>query len=165
MKTIRTKVYQFSELSDSAKQEAINWYLNYADQSFPYDDTVEDAEQIGLNITCLNDYRPNKGTFENSAAETAEAIVLNHGEHCETYKTAKSFLNALEALTGSKEDIADVDSDKIEELEDEFLQSMLEDYRIMYNANVEYQQSDKYAIENIEANEYDFTADGKRFNQ
>ena len=28
MKTIRTKVYQFSELSDSAKQEAIKWFLN-----------------------------------------------------------------------------------------------------------------------------------------
>ena len=55
--------------------------------------------------------------------------------------------------------------DKLMEMEDEFLHSLLEDYRIMYNENIDYENSELYAIEMIEANEYDFTKDGSRFHQ
>lgn len=55
--------------------------------------------------------------------------------------------------------------DKLQQMEEEFLQSILEDYRIMYNNQVDYEYSDEFAKETIEANEYDFTKDGKRFNQ
>ena len=48
-----------------------------------------------------------------------------------------------------------------EEMEEDFLQSLLEDYRIMYNKDIEYQNSDEYISETIEANEYEFTKDGK----
>ncbi len=36
MRTIRTKVYQFSELSEQAKETAINWYRNGSDDNQIY---------------------------------------------------------------------------------------------------------------------------------
>jgi hypothetical protein len=52
---------------------------------------------------------------------------------------------------------------QIDELEQAFLESLLEDYRIMYNKEVDYQNSDEAIIEAIRANEYEFTQDGKRY--
>ncbi len=56
--------------------------------------------------------------------------------------------------------------DNIEELEndeDEFLKELLEDYRIILQKEYEYQTSEEAIIGTIEANEYEFTQDGKMF--
>jgi hypothetical protein len=173
MRTIRTKVYQFSELSEQAKQKAIEWYLSGNDYSFAWENTKEDAEQIGLKIHSLDDHRPNKGEFIEDAHFCANRIIENHGEKCETFKTAKSFLNDWKELVSKysdgitldkvSEDNSDEFDQEADELEAEFLKAILEDYRIMYNQNVDYENSDKAAIEAIEANEYEFTKEGKRF--
>ena len=173
-RTIRTKVYQFSELSESAKTKAIEWYLrNNDDNEFAWDDTKEDAEQIGLKIHSLDDHRPNNGEFIESAESCANQIIENHGAMCETYKTAAAFLKERDELVSKHSD--GIDTSKVaedneyefdqecDELEEEFLKSILEDYRIIYNENVDYENSDKAAIEAIEANEYEFKADGTRF--
>ena len=174
MRTVRTKIYQFSELSESAKQKAIEWYLsgNY-DDSFAWDNTTEDAIQVGLKIHSLDDHRPNDGEFFESAESTAQQIIEGHGKMCETYKTAAAFLKERGELVEKHSD--GIDKNKVtedneyefdqecDELETEFLKSILEDYRIMYNQNVDYENSDKAAIEAIEANEYEFTKEGKRF--
>ena len=57
MRTIRTKVYKFNELSKDAQQEVINNYRNNSnnDYNFVWDDIREDAKQIGLKITELSD--------------------------------------------------------------------------------------------------------------
>lgn len=175
MKTIRTKVYQFSELSDSAKKTAIQWFLNSFDDSYAWDDIQEDANQIGLKIISIDDHRPNKGEFITSAYEVSCKIVQEHGANCDTHKTAVQFGKDWAALVEkyndgitldkvSEDNEYDFDQDA-DELESEFMQSLLEDYRIMYNNQVEYEYSDEFAKETIEANEYDFTKDGKRFNK
>ena len=51
--------------------------------------------------------------------------------------------------------------DKMIDLENEFLQSLLEDYSIMLQNESEYLQSAEAIRETIEANEYEFTEDGK----
>jgi len=174
MRTIRTKVYQFSELSKQAKEKAIEWYLsgNY-DDSFAWDNTIEDATQIGLKIHSLDDHRPNNGEFIESAESTAAQIIESHGKDCETYKTAANFLKERDELVTKHSD--GINTNKVDEeneyefdqecdeLEEEFLKSILEDYRIMYNKDIEYQNSAEYAIESIEVNEYEFKADGTRF--
>ena len=50
---------------------------------------------------------------------------------------------------------------EIEESEQEFLSDLLEDYSIILQRESEYLQSRESIIETIEANEYDFTEDGK----
>lgn len=49
------------------------------------------------------------------------------------------------------------------DLEKDFLRAILEDYRINLNKDYDFRNSDKYVIEAIEANEYEFTQDGKIF--
>jgi hypothetical protein len=176
MRTVRTKVYQFSELSESAKAKAIDWYISSGyDDSFAWDNVTEDASQIGLKINSLDDHRPNDGEFIESAESTAQQIIENHGKMCETYKTAAAFLKERDELVSKHSD--GINTNKVaedneyefdqecDELEEEFLKSILEDYRIMYNKDVEYSNSEEYAIEAIEANEYEFTKDGELFNK
>ena len=43
MKTIRTKVYQFNELTEDAKQKAIEWYRNSSDDGQFYADEIIDS--------------------------------------------------------------------------------------------------------------------------
>lgn len=174
MRTIRTKVYKFNELSEDAKQKAIQWYRNgNYDDSFAWDNVVEDAAQIGLIIHSLDDHRPNKGEFETSAFEVSCKIVQEHGQMCDTYKTAVQFgiewadlvkkhSDGIDIYKVAEENEYDFDNEA-DELEKGFLQSILEDYRIMYNKDIEYQNSDEYIIDAITANEYEFTQDGKRF--
>ena len=176
MRIIETKVYLFDELSDKAKQKAINWFLeaSHIDDEDEFHYTIEDAKQIGLTIISLYEHRPNSGSFMQGAIECAKAIIKDHGDTCETYKTAKTFLASIESLEAEYiededgERISNIDGkdnyeDKKEELEEEFLHSILEDYRIMYKKNVEDSQSDEYISDTIIANEYTFTESGKRF--
>ncbi len=164
MRTIRTKVYKFNELTEEGQQKAIE---NLSDINVDYswwESTYEDAANIGLKITSfdLDRNRHAKGEFITSAAETAELIQSNHGKDCETYKTATTFLNDLNELTGKHENIEDVNENDIEELEDEFLKSLLEDYSIMLQKECDYLQSKEAIIETIEANDYEFYANGIR---
>ncbi|MGD0340536.1 MAG: hypothetical protein ABSA76_02345, partial [Bacteroidales bacterium] len=167
-KTMRTEtttrtLYSYSELSEEAKQKAIEnlWDINIDYDWFDF--TEEDARQIGLNIKEFDIDRASfvKGEFINSAPEVAEAIMQNHGKDCETYKTAKTFLDDLNALTGQYPNIEDAPEDEMEELEDEFLKSICEDYRIILTKEYEYLTSEEAIIETIKANEYEFTEDGK----
>lgn len=132
--------------------------------------TYDDAKSIGLKITSfgLDRNRHAKGEFLASAPECAESIIKEHGETCETYKTAKAYLQSLEQLD-LKYPYADIDAraeaydDEREELDREFLKLLLEDYSILLQRESEYLQSRDYAEDCITANAYTFTEDGSRF--
>lgn len=160
MKTKTINIYQYSELSEKAKEVARQWYLEGMDNSFCWENTQYDASEIGLIIESLDDHRPNKGYFAVSATECAAKIMKNHGEACETFKTANKYMENL--LFASRDTESEGYEDLCEELEKEFLQSLLEDYRIMLNRDIEYQQSDESIAESMQANEYDFFENGKR---
>ena len=163
MKTVEIKLYKFSELSESAKERVLSDHYDINIDFEWWDGVYEDAEQIGLEIKGfdLDRGRYVKGSFINSPAETAELITINHGKGCETYKTAHNFLTELNELTGKYPNIEDCPEDDIEALEDDFLQLLCEDYRIILQQEYEYKTSEEAIIETIEANEYDFTEDGK----
>ena len=161
MKTKTINIYQFSELSETAKQKAMNWYLEGEDFSFAWECIVDDAKNVGLTIKQLDDHKFNKGFFVLSASDTANKILVNHGEDCETYKDAKEYLEKVVFIRSSKLDESEMESE-LEDLEKNFLHLLLEDYRIMLNRDIEYQQSEACIAENIEANEYEFLESGER---
>jgi hypothetical protein len=82
------------------------------------------------------------------------AILKDHGPDCETTKTAKEFLVELSADDLCGGDIDDIETD--------FLHSLLEDYSIMLQNEYEYLLSDECVDETILANGYTFTKNGKR---
>ena len=174
METIETQVFTFDELSDKAKEKARDWFREGQDNSWPWECVQEDAKQIGLNITELQTCRSssNKGEFTTCAIDCAELVIANHGPDCEIYKTAKDFKEqhdkAIESFPvdsggeRTQEQESAIDA-LLDGLEHEFKHALLEDYRIMYDKEIDYQQSDEVVDENIRCNDYTFTVDGKRF--
>jgi MarR-like DNA-binding transcriptional regulator SgrR of sgrS sRNA len=171
MKQVTINTYQYDELSDEAKETAREWYAQCIDIDGWSEHIVkDDAPEVGLKITAFDTDHYCKGGFIGSPQETADLILENHGESCDTFKTAESFLRdiapyqlVIDEYQEGDEDAREDAEEKIEEAEQEFLQSLLEDYRIMPRQEYEYQFSEESIAENIRINEYEFTEDGKRF--
>lgn len=161
-------LYTFDELSEEAKEKARNWWreASYGDDH-AQEITLEDAKNIGLKIITLDQHRANKGEFYGDAVDCAKAIIANHGEMCDTYKTAKSFLLSIDSLNVEYPEDADGDrpseyAEEWESLEREFLHSLLCDYWRMLDKEVDYYLSDENVDESIRINAYTFRENGKR---
>ena len=169
VETTSRELFTFAELSEAAKEAAIE---NLSDINVDYewwDSVYENAKMVGLKITefDLDRNRHCKGRFINSALDTAEAILREHGQHCESYKTAEAYLQERAAFikTELKANAADdefsEDDIDFDDIDMDFLKSILEDYSIMLQKEYEYLSSAEAIIETIEANEYEFTAEGR----
>lgn len=147
-KDIITTVYNYAELDEEAKEHAQSWYLANSDVGYDaFCNAKNDAENIGLDIIYLDESRTNEGRFVVSAEDCAVSIIAAHGKDCATYKIAKEY---LESRNEEKKDSL-------------FLRELLEAYRIMRNADIDYLQSEEAIAESMESNEYTFTEDGTRF--
>lgn len=171
MKTITINTYSFDELSEDAKQKAIERLLDINVSYNWWQSTYEDAENIGLKITGfdLDRNRHASGEFTLSANEVACNILNQHGETCKTYKTAEKFMEDWQPIftdymNKDSENYESNDSeDQLIDLESEFLNSLLEDYSIILQNESEYLMSEEAIIETIQANEYCFTENGKLY--
>lgn len=172
MRECIVKVYKFDELSDDAKEKARDWFREAAFGDEWWDAIYMDAENVGLKLTSfdLDRNRHAKGHFIAGAVECAHKIEKEHGDMCETFKTAKAFLKGRDEIVntwprevpgGDLEDVHELDY-KLDDCEAEFLKSILEDYAMMLQEEADHQSSDEYVDEGITANDYEFTADGKR---
>lgn len=173
MRTIQTTVYTFEELSDEAKETALNECREYNVDYAWYEQTEEDAKNVGLDVREFNiDRRTIRGEFTESACYCAEKITTEHGDQTDTYKTAASFLEdwkALVAKFSDGENLEEVDPDleyefdlEADDLENDFRKAILEDYLSILSKDYDYLVSDEAVKECILANEYEFTEDGKR---
>jgi hypothetical protein len=169
MRTIEIKAYQFAELSEKAQQKALQQMYEINVCYEWWDSIYEDAKNIGIKITSFDIGRASycEGIFMLSANEVAQNILNEHGENCETYKTAEVFLKNWQPIFS---EYMNENSDKYEsyeaerelqEIEDDFLNCILEDYRIVLSKEYEYLTSEGAIIDTIEANEYEFTEDGQ----
>lgn len=168
MKTETINVYKFDELSEEAKETAINEFRDINVSYNWWEFTYEDAKEIGLKITGFDLDRNKHATGELilSACEVAQNIFNNHGENCETYKSAEKFMQDWqpvfnEAMT-EPENLSELE-EKLIDLEQEFEQELLEDYATILQNECDYLMSDEAVIEAIEANEYDFLESGKPY--
>ena len=159
MKIIETKVYTYDELSDTAKEKARQWYLERAFSYDWYDFIYEEAKQLGFTIESFDLYRREcKIKLHDTCENIAKKIVAEHGEKCETYKTAAQFLK-----DGAKFFTSDEESDEEIALNYEFRNALAGDYRAMLQAESDYMESEESIKEMMDANEYTFTESGARF--
>lgn len=177
MKTKIINLYSFDELSEEGKKKALeNLYdINVDYEWWQY--TYDDAERIGLKISEFDLDRGNycKGKFIKDAEEVCKLIFENHGEQCETYKTAKTFEEDKAKLVVKYSDGINTDcvaedneynfDNECDELEQEFLKSLCEDYRIILSKEYDYLTSKEQIIETIKSNDYTFTENGKLENE
>jgi len=171
MREARIKVYKYGELEESVKQKVLEKWQNinvdYGWWEFIYDD----AERIGLS---LGEFKLDRGAYctgvwIEGAEEVAEKILQEHGKDSETYKDALAFQVRLEQAESIFENEDEYDPEYYEfedsaeyaEICEEFLRTLLEDYRIILQKDYEYFTSEKAIVETIEANEYEFTEDGQ----
>ena len=171
--TTRT-LYTFDELSETAKEKALEVYRDINLNHDWWDGTYQDAKNIGLEIDGfeLDRHRGAEGSFIEDASHCASRIIAEHGKMCETYKTAKTFLSDWAELVAKYSDGVNLDQvhedkeydfdQEADALEEEFLKSILEDYSIMLQKESEYLYSDEAVKEFIEANEFEFTEEGKK---
>ena len=168
MRTIQTNVYKFEELSEQGKQQAIN---NLSSINIDFDwwqYTYLDAKNVGININNFElDRTIDIGMYDYQ--ETANKIMKEHGETCDTYKNAKQFIKERDALVskysngGNKvpEENENVFDCELDELEADYKKTLKEDYLSLLRNEYEYLSSREAIIETIEANDYEFTEDGK----
>jgi hypothetical protein len=170
MKTITTTVFEFDELSDSAKERARAWYREGALDYEWWDSVYDDAKRIGLKITSfeLDRGRSADGEFTKYAQSCADLIIQEHGESCETRKTATQYLKERAEIVVKHTDIESSNGltcegdQSLEDHDTQFLASLLEDYSIILQDEYESLLSDESVDESIRCNEYTFTEEGKR---
>jgi hypothetical protein len=170
MRTIETTLYTFEELSETAKKKAIEQYSDVNTDCNWWRSTYEDAENIGLKITSfdLDRNRHAEGKFILSAPEVVANIFRDHGETCETYKTATAFIKDFQPVfsayldENSPEYESYATEQALADMEEDFLKSLLEDYSIILQEECEYLISDEAIKETIISNDYEFTEDGER---
>ena len=171
MKTKTIEIYEFNELSESAQDTAIDNIRTINNEYYEWwDSTYEDAETIGLCLTGfgLDRHRHATGYFKNGAEGCAHLILDNHGEICETYKTATEYLKDRDKIIesapidadGEFEDVNALDN-SLDDLDTDFLQSILEDYSMSLQREYEYIDSKENLLEVIACNEYTFNVNGQ----
>jgi len=157
--TITKTIYTFDELSESAQEHALNRLGDINVDHEWWDCTCDDAENIGLEITSFSE-RDIDGGFIESAESCAYAIQAQHGPDCDTLKDADRYLSEREDLMRTwTEDESGLD-EKLDDLDNEFLHDLLEDYRIMLSNEYDYLTSREAIVESIDANGYEFDENG-----
>jgi len=175
MKKIEITVYKFDELTPEAQAKATEKFFDINVNYEWWQYIFEDAKNIGLKIESFDIDRGNycKGKLINSLYEVCDAIIKEHGDQCETYKTAKDFQSQWDSLVVKYSDGVQTDrvaedneyefDKEADELESDFLQSLSEDYRIILSKEYEYLTSYEAIIETIKCNEYDFLENGEQY--
>jgi hypothetical protein len=172
VKTIET--FKYSELSDAAKAKARDWFRN-SDEFTSGDEYLESIKRLtehfggkikDYEIDWSNSTRPSWMKFEMSELEPEdiEAKLKELG----TYDPETLKGNGECKLTGVCYDEDAIDGFRIAFLRDnernldKLMQAAFKTWIDSAHKEYDYRQSDEAVAEGIEANEYDFTADGKR---
>jgi hypothetical protein len=171
--TTHTDVYKFEELSDKAKQTALARPWDVDDEW--WDSTYDDANTIGMEITGFDLDRGSYCSADIYAPQkTAQLIIENHGEVCDTYKLAAAFLEEITPKQAKYDKCYDLCgkwgnnrhsgkiydlrfdlSSEIYDLETEFKKDLCEEYRIILQHEYEDLTSEEAITESIKANDYD----------
>ena len=164
MRTITTTIeaFTFEELSEEARQHAIEklYDLNVSFDWWQF--IYEDAENAGIKINGFDIDRGSYCTIEfvESAEYSAQYIVSNHGEKCDTFECASAYLKDRDrTIEGDFEDLYELDY-LLDYLDDAFMKLLSECYLQLLRQEYEYLTSEEAIIETIKANEYEFTKEG-----
>jgi len=162
MRTIRTKVYKFNELSKEGQQKALENYQDINVFHYWWEDIYLDIQVIEAHIESFDlDRKEITGKFYNGGYTTAKNIIEHHGENCDTYLLAKQFI--IEFDEAEKEIRAQDFYDYFNDREKQFLNDLLKCYLKILEIDLEYRLSDEAIKETLIFNEYEFLSTGKMF--
>tara|TARA_Y100001980_G_C14428892_1_gene217915 strand:+ start:258 stop:752 length:495 start_codon:yes stop_codon:yes gene_type:complete len=162
MRIIETKPYQFQELDEQTKEKAIDNYRYVSVEHDSWWDFIkEDLTSVGIE---LRSFDIDRGSFAEihleDFYETCELILKWHGEKCGTHKIAERYIKEYKHIQYHIKDDEDLD-EKLDDLDEEYEKEFSEEVLSMLRKEYEYMTSDKYIIEIFEANDFEFTNQGK----
>ena len=154
MRTVRTKVFKFEELSKEAKDNAIAQLAGINVDSWDWWYSIDtDAKDVGITRITFDTYRGDISGSIPNVGDCINLILSSHGKDCETFKIASEYQSLL----------LSADTDELYDLEANFKDAILAEYLKMLLSELEYLQTDEAIIATIVENEYEFTADGNLF--
>ena len=162
MRTIQINVYKFDELDKQTQEKVIeNYrYINVEDSSWYYW-IQEDFSRLGLEIQEFNLDRGNYAKiYIDNFEDTSKNIIEYFGDSVLIKQTAKNYLDEFNKIQANFKEDEDIERE-LEILDEEYEKEYSEDILSYLRANYEYEISDQAIIETIEANDYDFTNNGK----
>lgn len=151
---VKQTVYRFDELEEDVQAKVIESFRHaLVDDSYWFEIIEEDAASVGVKILSY-DGRTCEIELKEYPQDVANMILKDHGDSCDTYQTAKNFIECLdEEGNASEEDIR------------EFRLQLAEDYRIMADREYEYMTSDECIDEWLCGTDREFLADGTDYNE
>ena len=166
MEVKEIKVYKFNELSEDAKQKAIesnyDISVDYDWWDCDYDYFIEQLEEIGLS--CEKFY------FSTDRENYIEPVNLKVIDERLFLKACKVDLRTKEAKKILEETGFSISENKYNttiETEDndysDIVQDKLSDFLISLKSSYEYLTSEESIIESLLGNDYDFTVDGSMY--
>lgn len=167
MKTIKINLYAYDELTDDAKEKALERFadINVSDELW-YEHMMEESKDLGFDITSFDIDRGSitLGKFTESFEEIAKRIIANHGEKCDTYIDATNYLKDLaEIISAHDEDTVDEFERAKDALDEAYERALAIEYLSMLKHEYDYQTSREAVEETIMCNDYQFTEDGELY--
>jgi Lhr-like helicase len=162
MKTIEIKVYKFEELDKQTKEKVIDnyRYINVED-TFWYDFIQDDFNRLGLEI---ENFDISRGGYVNiyisNLEDTSNNIIAEFGDSVPIKQTANNYIDEYNKIQANFKEDEDIERE-MEILDEKYQREYSADILSYLRAEYDYQISDEAIIETIEANDYDFTTDGK----
>jgi len=162
MKTIEIKVYRFEELDEQTKEKVIeNYRYINVDNTFWYDCIKEEFDELGLEIKEFNLDRGNYAKiYINNLEETSKSILHEFGDSVAIKQTAKNYIDEYEKIQANFKEDEDIERE-LEILDDQYEKEYSEDILSYLRSSYDWETSDEAITETIEANDYDFTIEGK----
>ena len=169
MKTIELTLYKFDELPKETQEKVItdNRYIN---TEFDWwECTFDTWKEIGVRIESFDLYKMNIDILLFYTEEDTAQSILSFFGHNDNYDFARKYLEYKKKLDKTYEDSFD-EFGECQEYDEE-----LDDANHLFQADLrnallswlreemEYLESDQAIIDTLEANDYDFTEDGKLY--
>jgi len=162
MKTIEIKVYRFEELDKQTKEKVIeNYRYINVDNTFWYDCIKEEFNSLGLEIKEFDLDRGNYAKiYIDNFEDTSNYIIKEFGDSVLIKQTAKNYINEYEKIQANFKEDEDIERE-VELLDEQYEKEYSEDILSYLRSSYDWEISDEAITETIEANDYDFTTDGK----
>ena len=185
MKEVTIKAYSYDELSDKAKENAVNHYMEGLVGDWWHENAYDDAKEFCLDIQEFDIYRNYcNAKFVYDADETAKAIIDGAGgrlfdiaedyqkEVSELFKGYSDYDKYQEWLRERDYTLDDLEfedwvieetdyQDDKESAGNEFLRELEEYYLSYLKTDYEYLHSEEYIEDFYELNDYLFDINGK----
>ena len=174
MRTTTITLHTFSELDNDVQKKVLVTFSDINTDYDWWDFAYEDAKMVGIIPKGFNLGRGNN--YDADIADcyaTANLILKNHGDMCNTYTIATAFTREYDMLVEKYSDgvnseiVAQENEDdfdnEVNTLENLFKKDIKAELLTLLIGEYDYKTSDEAIKKTIESNEYEFLIDGTQF--